>query len=61
MEERIAEGVYPSGSRLPSALELAAEVGVAPMTARRVLQELRAASLAYMEPGIGTSVTKLPE
>jgi DNA-binding GntR family transcriptional regulator len=61
LEERIAEGVYPPGTRLPSALDLAAEVGVAPMTARRVLQELRAAGLAYMEPGIGTSVTKLPE
>lgn len=61
MEERIDSGVYAPGERLPSALDLSAEVGVAPMTARRVLQELRAAGLAYMEPGIGTFVARLPE
>jgi GntR family transcriptional regulator len=61
LEQRIADGVYAPGERLPSALDLAGEVGVSPVTARRVLQELRAAGLAYMEPGIGTSVTRLPE
>lgn len=61
LEERIASGVYPPGERLPSALVLASEMGISPVTARRVLQELRAAGLAYMEPGIGTSVTRLPE
>lgn len=61
LEQRIADGTYPPGGRLPSAIDLASEMGIAPMTARRVLQELRAAGLAYMEPGIGTSVTKLPE
>jgi DNA-binding GntR family transcriptional regulator len=61
LEERIDSGVYSPGERLPSALDLAAEVGVAPMTARRVLKELRAAGLASMEPGIGTFVTRLPE
>lgn len=60
MEQRIADGTYPPGSRLPSVVDLAAEMGIAPMTARRVLQELRGAGLAYMEPGIGTSVTPLP-
>jgi DNA-binding GntR family transcriptional regulator len=61
LEERIADGTYPPGARLPSALDLAGEMGVSPVTARRVLKELRAAGLAYMEPGIGTSVTRLPE
>lgn len=61
MEDRIADGTYPPGERLPSSLDLADEVGVSPVTARRVLQELRAAGLAYMEPGIGTFVTRLPE
>lgn len=61
LEARITEGVYPPGTRLPSVVDLCAEFGVAQMTARRVLQELRAAGLAYMEPGIGTSVTPLPE
>lgn len=60
IERRIDDGTYPPGGRLPSILDLASEMGVAPMTARRVLQELRAAGLAYMEPGIGTSVTPLP-
>lgn len=61
MEQRIADGQYAPGERLPSILDLASEMGVAPMTARRVLQELRSAGLAYMEPGIGTSVSKLPK
>jgi DNA-binding transcriptional regulator YhcF (GntR family) len=61
MEQRIADGRYAPGERLPSILDLAAEMGIAPVTARRVLQELRSAGLAYMEPGIGTSVTPLPQ
>lgn len=61
LEERIDNGTYPPGTRLPSALELQAETGVSPVTGRRVLQELRAAGLAYMEPGIGTFVTRLPQ
>ncbi|MFE3144253.1 winged helix-turn-helix domain-containing protein [Streptomyces scopuliridis] len=60
LEERIDTGVYAPGTRLPSALDLAAEVGVSPVTARRVLRELRTAKLAYMEPGIGTFVSRLP-
>ncbi len=61
LEERIDSGVYPPGERLPSALDIQEETGISPVTARRVLRELRAAGLAYMEPGIGTFVTRLPE
>lgn len=61
LEERIDSGVYPPGERLPSALDLQSETGISPVTARRVLRELRAAGLAYMEPGIGTFVARLPE
>lgn len=61
LEERIDNGVYPPGTRLPSAIDLQGETGVSPVTARRVLRELRAAGLAYMEPGIGTFVARLPE
>ncbi len=60
LEERIDSGEYPPGERLPSALALVEEVGISPVTARRVLKELRDAGLAYMEPGIGTFVTRLP-
>lgn len=61
LEERIADGTYPPGTRLPSVVQICAEFGISQMTARRVLTELRRAGLAYMEPGIGTSVTPLPE
>lgn len=60
LEERIDSGAYPPGERLPSALDLVEETGISPVTARRVLRELRTAGLAYMEPGIGTFVTRLP-
>lgn len=61
LEERIDSGVYPPGERLPSALDIQAETGISPVTARRVLRELREAGLAYMEPGIGTFVSRLPD
>ncbi|WP_331445886.1 winged helix-turn-helix domain-containing protein [Streptomyces xanthochromogenes] len=61
LEQRIYDGIYPPGERLPSALALQDETGVSPVTARRVLKELRDAGLAYMEPGIGTFVSRLPE
>lgn len=61
LTERIADGTYPPGSRLPSVVAVCGEFGISQMTARRVLIELRRAGLAYMEPGIGTSVTELPQ
>lgn len=61
VEERIADGTYAPGAQLPGVLALQAEFGVAQMTARRVLTELRAAGLAQMQPGVGTFVTRLPK
>lgn len=61
LEQRIYDGVYPPGERLPSALAIQDETGISPVTARRVLKELRDVGLAYMEPGIGTFVSRLPE
>ncbi|MER5843659.1 winged helix-turn-helix domain-containing protein [Streptomyces prasinus] len=61
LSERIAEGVYPPGSRLPSGLAICDEFGISPVTAKRVLTELRAAGLAEMQVGIGTFVTELPQ
>ncbi len=61
LEERIADGTYPPGERLPSVVDICGEFGISQMTARRVLTELRSAGLAYMEPGIGTFVSELPE
>ncbi|MEV8398783.1 winged helix-turn-helix domain-containing protein [Streptomyces niveus] len=61
LEERIDNGTYPPGSRLPSAHDLVEETGIGQVTAKRVLRELRQSGLAYMEPGIGTFVARLPE
>lgn len=61
MTERIDDGTYPPGQRLPSAMDICGEFGISQVTAKRVLTELRAAGLAYMEPGIGTFVSPLPE
>ena len=61
MTERIVDGTYPPSGRLPSAMAICGEFGISQVTAKRVLTELRAAGLAYMEPGIGTFVSPLPE
>lgn len=61
LEERIDDGTYPPGTRLPSVHEIIQETGISRVTATRVLRELRGAGLAYMEPGIGTFVARLPE
>ncbi len=61
LEERIDDGTYPPGTRLPSVHEIVLETGISRVTATRVLRELRNAGLAYMEPGIGAFVARLPE
>ena len=61
MSERIADGTYPPGGRLPSGMAICDEFGISPVTAKRVLKELRLEGLAEMQPGIGTFVTELPE
>ncbi|MFJ9740790.1 GntR family transcriptional regulator [Streptomyces sp. NPDC101166] len=61
LEERVADGTYPPGGRLPSAMAICGEFGISQVTAKRVLTELRKSGLAYMEPGIGTFVAPLPE
>lgn len=61
MRERIADGTYPPGARLPSAMAICDEFGISQVTAKRVLTELRKAGLAAMYPGVGTFVTELPQ
>ena len=61
MRERIVDGTYPPGERLPSVVDVCGEFGISQMTARRVLKELRTDKLAEMQPGIGTFVTDLPQ
>ncbi|MER8004738.1 winged helix-turn-helix domain-containing protein [Streptomyces sp. NPDC094149] len=61
LDERIADGTYPPGGRLPSVVDVCGEFGISQVTARKVLAELRKAGLAVMYPGVGTFVTKLPQ
>jgi DNA-binding GntR family transcriptional regulator len=61
MSERILDGTYEPGDRLPSGMAICDEFGISQVTAKRVLTELRQAGLAYMQPGIGTFVTELPQ
>jgi len=61
IEARIADGTYAPGAQLPGVLAIVEEFGIAQMTARRVLTELRAAGLAQMQVGVGTFVTRLPD
>lgn len=53
----IAEGVYPSGARLPAEAELAARFGVNRHTVRRALSELQSRGSISIERGRGTFVT----
>lgn len=54
--ERIEDGTYPSGARVPSVVELSAEFGVAASTAQKVLAHLKAEGLVRAEVGLGTFV-----
>ncbi len=56
LRERMRSGAAPPGSRLPSHRELAAEFGVAPLTARHALAELEREGFVAREQGRGTFV-----
>ena len=55
LREQIASGEM--GPRLPSAMDLAERMGVAPNTVQRALKVLREEGLIYSVPGRGTFVT----
>ena len=55
---RILKGVHPSGSRLPTVRELAAQAGVNPNTMQRALAQLEADGLAVGSPTAGRTVTQ---
>jgi len=54
--ERIREGVYPAGSRIPSESELSDELGVSRATVRTVLAKLAINGLIIRKQGDGTYV-----
>jgi len=55
---RIATGVYPRGSRMPTVRELAAEAGVNPNTMQRALAQLEADGLVFTTRTTGRTVTE---
>lgn len=58
--DRIKDGTYPPGSRVPSTLELATELEVASSTSQKALAHLRAEGWLRGEVGIGTFVVDEP-
>lgn len=58
---QVARGERPVGSRLPSELDLSNMWGVARMTVRRAIRELRERGLARAVHGKGTFVTQPAE
>jgi len=54
--ERIREGMYPAGSRMPSESELSEELGVSRATVRTVLAKLAINGLIIRKQGDGTYV-----
>ncbi|MGW1277560.1 GntR family transcriptional regulator [Streptomyces tsukubensis] len=54
----IEDGTYGPGDPIPSEADLCATHGVARMTARRAIRELRSAGLVYTEWGKGSFVVE---
>ena len=57
LEQALAAGVYPPGSRIPPVRELAADAGVNPNTMQRALQELESRGLLQAQRTAGRIVT----
>ncbi|MFI1359477.1 GntR family transcriptional regulator [Streptomyces sp. NPDC020898] len=56
LEARIASGEYAPDRMIPTPASLADEYGIAQMTARRTMRELRERGLIYTVPGKGSYV-----
>lgn len=56
LRRRIATGELPAGTRIPSDRELAAKIGVSPVTVSRALQRLSEIGMVRREVGRGTFV-----
>jgi GntR family transcriptional regulator len=58
--DRIKDGTYAPGARVPSTLELATELGIATSTSQKALAFLRNEGWLRGETGIGTFVADEP-
>ena len=56
LKGEISRGVYPTGSRIPSEMELAKSYGVGRITVRRAIEELSRAGYLSRQQGRGTFV-----
>ena len=56
LKGEIARGVYPTGSRIPSEMELTKSYGVGRITVRRAIEELSRAGYLNRQQGRGTFV-----
>ena len=56
LEARITSGEYAPDRMIPTPARLAEEYGIAQMTARRTMRELRERGLIYTVPGKGSYV-----
>lgn len=56
--QRISDGVYSPGQRLPGEVAMADELGVARLTVRRAMRELRERGLVVTLPAKGTFVAE---
>ncbi|OKI00368.1 GntR family transcriptional regulator [Streptomyces sp. CB02923] len=58
IRQRIEDGSYAPGTRVPSVVEILGEFGISTSTGQKVHRGLRAEGLIYTEPGIGSFVSK---
>jgi DNA-binding GntR family transcriptional regulator len=56
LRQRITDGDYPPGSRIPTLMALEAESGLSPMTVRRAVKLLAGEGWVRSRPGRGTFV-----
>lgn len=58
LRERIADGTYPAGRKIPPILDLQEEFGLSSMTVRRAVGVLAEEELLVVVPGRGTFVAR---
>ncbi|MDT0457757.1 GntR family transcriptional regulator [Streptomyces sp. DSM 41527] len=58
IRQRIADGTYQPGTRVPSVVEMLEEFGIATTTGQKVHRGLRSERLIYTESGMGSFVAR---
>ncbi|PBC83844.1 regulatory protein, gntR family [Streptomyces sp. 2224.1] len=58
IRQRIADGTYQPGTRVPSVVEMLEEFGIATTTGQKVHRGLRSEGLIYTESGMGSFVSR---